>query len=149
MGKASVRRDWASSSKRLDRGTFAWPAADADIVRVEYRAERLARLLNGFDAEQLQDCRHGVGGDGYGGNAAAADKVSSDIGGGEREADDANLDPEGRVRLRSQGSHRQQRGRASHPSRRHRPQELAVRWQHARRARHRDDLHLHRVLQAG
>ncbi len=41
-------------SKRLDRGTFAWPAADADIVRVEYRAEQLALLLNGFDAEQLQ-----------------------------------------------------------------------------------------------
>jgi transposase len=41
-------------SKRLDRGTFAWPAADDDIVRVEYRAEQLALLLNGFDAEQLQ-----------------------------------------------------------------------------------------------
>lgn len=41
-------------SKRLDRGTFAWPAADANIVRVEYRAEQLALLLNGFDAKQLQ-----------------------------------------------------------------------------------------------
>lgn len=41
-------------SKRLDRGTFAWPTADAQIVRVEYRAEQLALLLSGFDAEQLQ-----------------------------------------------------------------------------------------------
>lgn len=40
--------------KRLDRGTFAWPAAIADIVRVEYRAEQLALLLHGFDAEQLR-----------------------------------------------------------------------------------------------
>jgi transposase len=40
-------------SKRLDRGTFAWPAADADVVRVEYRAEQLALLLQGFDAEHL------------------------------------------------------------------------------------------------
>jgi transposase len=40
-------------SKRLDRGTFAWPVADAAITRVEYRAEQLALLLNGFDAEQL------------------------------------------------------------------------------------------------
>jgi transposase len=41
-------------SKRLARGTFAWPAADDDLVRVEYRPEQLALLLNGFDAEQLQ-----------------------------------------------------------------------------------------------
>ena len=41
-------------SKRLDCGTFARPAAADDIVRVEYRAEQLALLLNGFDAEQLQ-----------------------------------------------------------------------------------------------
>lgn len=41
-------------SKRLDRGTFAWPAVDAEITRVEYRAEQLALLLNGFDAEQLR-----------------------------------------------------------------------------------------------
>jgi len=40
-------------SKRLDRGTFAWPVADADIVRVEYRAEQLALLLNGFDVDGL------------------------------------------------------------------------------------------------
>ena len=41
-------------SKRLDRGTFAWPAASADIVRVEYREEQLALLLRGFDVEQLR-----------------------------------------------------------------------------------------------
>ena len=40
-------------SKRLDRGTFACPAADAAVVRVEYRAEQLALLLNGFYAERL------------------------------------------------------------------------------------------------
>jgi len=40
-------------SKRLDRGTFAWPA-DAGVTRVEYRAEQLALLLHGFDAEQLR-----------------------------------------------------------------------------------------------
>lgn len=41
-------------SKRLDRGTFAWPAATTDVVRVEYRAEQLALLLNGFDSAALQ-----------------------------------------------------------------------------------------------
>ena len=41
-------------SKRLDRGTFAWPAANADVARVEYREEQLALLLRGFDAEQLR-----------------------------------------------------------------------------------------------
>jgi transposase len=41
-------------SKRLDRGTFAWPAANSDVVRVEYREEQLALLLNGFDADSLQ-----------------------------------------------------------------------------------------------
>jgi transposase len=40
-------------SKRLDRGTFAWPADNADVVRIEYREEQLALLLNGFDAERL------------------------------------------------------------------------------------------------
>jgi transposase len=41
-------------SKRLDRGTFAWPSADASAVRVEYRQEQLALLLHGFDAEALR-----------------------------------------------------------------------------------------------
>lgn len=40
--------------KRLDRGTFAWPDADTDVVCIEYRAEQLALLLHGFDAEQLR-----------------------------------------------------------------------------------------------
>ena len=41
-------------SKRLDRGTFAWPTADTDVVRIEYREEQLTLLLNGFDTERLQ-----------------------------------------------------------------------------------------------
>jgi transposase len=41
-------------SKRLDRGTFAWPSGNDDIARVEYRAEQLALLLHGFDAEALR-----------------------------------------------------------------------------------------------
>lgn len=40
-------------SKRLDRGTFAWPAASGDTTRVEYREEQLALLLRGFDADGL------------------------------------------------------------------------------------------------
>ncbi len=40
-------------SKRLDRGTFAWPAANSEVVRVEYREEQLALLLRGFDADHL------------------------------------------------------------------------------------------------
>jgi transposase len=40
-------------SKRLDRGTFAWPAASAEVVRIEYRQEQLALLLSGFDAGSL------------------------------------------------------------------------------------------------
>ena len=41
-------------SKRLDRGTFAWPAADVSTARIEYRAEPLSLLLHGFDAERLR-----------------------------------------------------------------------------------------------
>jgi transposase len=44
-------------SKRLDRGTFAWPAIRDDVVRVEYREEQLALLLRGFDVEQLRPRR--------------------------------------------------------------------------------------------
>ena len=40
-------------SKRLDRGTFAWPAANSEVVRIEYREEQLALLLRGFDADHL------------------------------------------------------------------------------------------------
>lgn len=40
-------------SKRLDRGTFAWPAAIGEMTRVEYREEQLALLLRGFDVEGL------------------------------------------------------------------------------------------------
>lgn len=41
-------------SKRLDRGTFAWPAASPDVVRVEYREEQLTLLLRGFDVDGLR-----------------------------------------------------------------------------------------------
>jgi len=41
-------------SKRLDRGTFAWPPVNGDIARVEYREEQLALLLHGFDATCLR-----------------------------------------------------------------------------------------------
>ncbi len=44
-------------AKRLDRGTFAWPAADDDVVKVEYREEQLALLLRGFDVEGLRPRR--------------------------------------------------------------------------------------------
>ena len=40
-------------AKRLDRGTFAWPAAADGVVQVEYREEQLALLLRGFDVEEL------------------------------------------------------------------------------------------------
>jgi transposase len=40
--------------KRLDRGTFAWPAIEDGVVRIEYREEQLALLLRGIDAEQLK-----------------------------------------------------------------------------------------------
>lgn len=44
-------------SKRLDLGTFAWPSANADVVRIEYREEQLALLLSGFDADRLHSRR--------------------------------------------------------------------------------------------
>jgi transposase len=40
-------------AKRLERGTFAWPAAPADGRRVELSAEALALLLGGIDAREL------------------------------------------------------------------------------------------------
>lgn len=44
-------------SKRLDRGTFAWPALVEGVARVEYREEQLALLLRGFDADDLRPRR--------------------------------------------------------------------------------------------
>ncbi len=41
-------------AKRLDRGTFAWPAIDDGVVKVEYRKEQLALLLSGFDVDGLR-----------------------------------------------------------------------------------------------
>lgn len=44
-------------SKRLDRGTFTWPAIHGSAVRVEYREEQLALLLQGFDVDELRPRR--------------------------------------------------------------------------------------------
>jgi hypothetical protein len=44
-------------SKRLDRGTFAWPSTADEVKRIEYREEQLALLLRGFDAPTLQPRR--------------------------------------------------------------------------------------------
>jgi transposase len=44
-------------AKRLDRGTFSWPSADNDVVKVEYREEQLMLLLRGFDADGLRPRR--------------------------------------------------------------------------------------------
>ena len=44
-------------ANRLDRGTFAWPAATHDVVKLEYREEQLALLLRGFDARELRPRR--------------------------------------------------------------------------------------------
>jgi len=40
-------------AKRLDKGTFAWPAADSKARTIEYREEQLTLLLSGFDAPTL------------------------------------------------------------------------------------------------
>jgi transposase len=44
-------------SKRLDRGTFAWPAVADGAMRIEYREEQLALLLRGFDVDELRPRR--------------------------------------------------------------------------------------------
>ncbi len=36
-------------AKRLDKGTFAWPAVEFGVNTVVYRKERLTLLLGGFD----------------------------------------------------------------------------------------------------
>ncbi len=41
-------------AKRLDRGTFAWPGADSEVVKIEYREEQLALLMRGFDVDGLR-----------------------------------------------------------------------------------------------
>ncbi len=41
-------------AKRLDRGTFAWPAAVDGVTKIEYREEQLALLLRGFDSDELR-----------------------------------------------------------------------------------------------
>ena len=41
-------------AKRLERGTFKWPAASTSSRRVEMRSEQLALLLGGLDAKELK-----------------------------------------------------------------------------------------------
>ena len=43
-------------AKRLEKGRFAWPAAETASVRM--RAEELAMLLNGLDAAQARPRKH-------------------------------------------------------------------------------------------
>jgi transposase len=43
-------------AKRLEKGTFAWPAADADAC-VAMRASELALLLGGLDLTQTRKRR--------------------------------------------------------------------------------------------
>ena len=45
-------------AKRLERGTFAWPRADAGRARVELRYEELLLLLNGIEAREISERRH-------------------------------------------------------------------------------------------
>jgi transposase len=42
-------------AKRLERGTFAWPAQVEESARLELRQEELMLLLNGFDAGELRE----------------------------------------------------------------------------------------------
>ena len=44
-------------AKRLERGTFAWPAASTADRRVEMRQEELSLLLGGLDARELKPRR--------------------------------------------------------------------------------------------
>jgi transposase len=44
-------------AKRLERGTFAWPAALSGGQRIELRYEELLLLLNGIEARELRERR--------------------------------------------------------------------------------------------
>lgn len=44
-------------AKRLDKGTFAWPAVIDDLETIEYREEQLTLLLVGVDAPTLNPRR--------------------------------------------------------------------------------------------
>ena len=41
-------------AKRLERGTFSWPTSTTSERQVEMRAEELALLLGGLDAQELR-----------------------------------------------------------------------------------------------
>jgi len=41
-------------AKRLDKGTFGWPALDTETHTIEYREEQLTLLLGGFDTPALE-----------------------------------------------------------------------------------------------
>ena len=42
-------------AKRLERGTFAWPSAEAGVKRIELRYEELMLLLNGLESGELRE----------------------------------------------------------------------------------------------
>lgn len=44
-------------AKRLERGTFDWPAELAGRTRIELRYEKLLLILNGFEAGELAERR--------------------------------------------------------------------------------------------
>lgn len=44
-------------AKRLDQGTFAWPAVGDDEGKLEYGEEQLTLLLRGFDSDGLRPRR--------------------------------------------------------------------------------------------
>lgn len=45
-------------AKRLERGTFDWPAELAGRERIELRYEKLLLILNGLDTGELAERRH-------------------------------------------------------------------------------------------
>lgn len=42
-------------AKRLERGTFDWPAENEGRARIELRYEKLLLILNGLDASELRE----------------------------------------------------------------------------------------------
>jgi transposase len=45
---------WAIWYKRLEKGTFRFPAIDASAMRIEVRAADLAMILDGIDVDKVQ-----------------------------------------------------------------------------------------------
>jgi hypothetical protein len=42
-------------AKRLERGTFDWPAENEGRARIELRYEKLLLILNGLDTSELRE----------------------------------------------------------------------------------------------